>query len=480
MADEKAKLLIIDDDPKVSWILRESLESNYDIITASDGIEGIQVASKEKPLLILLDIKMPGMNGIEVLKKLKKSDLQADVIMLSGQGETDTVVEAVQLGAFYFINKPFDVREVDLQLQRALERRGLMKKIDDMERTLVEKSAWEGFIGDSPRMIEIKNLIEQVADSELSVLIRGESGTGKEIVARMLHQLSARRSHPFIKVNCAAIPRELLEAELFGYEKGAFTGAHKNKPGRFETANRGTIFLDEIGDMSFELQSKLLQVLEQQEFVRVGGINSIKVDVRIICATNRDLEQAIYERQFRDDLFYRLNEITIQLPPLRERREDITLLVNHFLRKYGEFYRREQVHVSSECMQALANYSWPGNVRQLENLLKQLVVRQDEAVVFETIRNSPETPLPERTARHAIPAPTVVTQGSGSQTAVADDKNYSLKDRLSRTIESEEKRLIAEVLRRTNWNRRKAAQMLEISYRSLLYKIKEYRLNEVE
>lgn len=303
MADEKAKLLIIDDDPKVSWILRESLESHYDIITASDGIEGIQVASKEKPLLILLDIKMPGMNGIEVLKKLKKSDLQADVIMLSGQGETDTVVEAVQLGAFYFINKPFDVREVDLQLQRALERRGLMKKIDDMERTLVEKSAWEGFIGDSPRMIEIKNLIEQVADSELSVLIRGESGTGKEIVARMLHQLSARRSHPFIKVNCAAIPRELLEAELFGYEKGAFTGAHKNKPGRFETANRGTIFLDEIGDMSFELQSKLLQVLEQQEFVRVGGINSIKVDVRIICATNRDLEQAIYERQFRDDLF---------------------------------------------------------------------------------------------------------------------------------------------------------------------------------
>ncbi len=480
MADEKTKLLIIDDDPKVSWILRESLESHYDIVTASDGIEGIQIASKEKPLLILLDVKMPGMNGLDVLRKLKKSDLQADVIMLSGQGETDTVVEAVQLGAFYFINKPFDVREVDLQLQRALERRGLMKKIDDMERTLVEKSVWDGFIGDSPKVMEIKNLIEQVADSELSVLIRGESGTGKEIVARMLHQLSSRRTHPFIKVNCAAIPKELLEAELFGYEKGAFTGAHKNKPGRFETANRGTIFLDEIGDMSFELQAKLLQVLEQQEFVRVGGINSIKVDVRIICATNRDLEQAIYERQFRDDLFYRLNEITIQLPPLRERREDITLLVNHFLSKYGEFYRRDNVRVSPECMQALTNYGWPGNVRQLENLLKQLVVRQDESVVFDTIKNSPEAALVDRLPRLTPPALPGTAQPAGQPVAVGDDKNFSLKDRLSRTIESEEKRLIAEVLRRTNWNRRKAAQMLEISYRSLLYKIKEYRLNEVE
>ncbi len=482
MADEKTKLLIIDDDPKVSWILREGLKSEYDIMTASDGIEGIQIASKEKPPLILLDIKMPGMNGLEVLKKLKKAGLPSDVIMLSGQGETETVVEAVQLGAFYFINKPFDVREVDLQLQKALERRGLIMKIDVMEQALVAKTAWDGFIGDSGRMIEIKNLIEQVADSELSVLIRGESGTGKEIVARMLHQLSSRRSHPFIKVNCAAIPRELLEAELFGYEKGAFTGAHKNKPGRFETANKGTIFLDEIGDMSFELQAKLLQVLEQQEFVRVGGIVSIKVDVRIICATNRDLEQAIYDRQFRDDLFYRLNEITVSLPSLRDRLEDVPLLVDHFLRKYGEVYHREHAHVSAACMAAMSEYNWPGNVRQLENLIKQLVVRQDEAVVFESIRNSPDAPTAERPARLARAGQGYTAPPSSAQSAVAvgDDKNFSLKDRLSRTIESEEKKLIAEVLRKTNWNRRKAAQILEISYRSLLYKIKEYRLNEVE
>lgn len=399
MSETKSKLLIIDDDPKVSWILRERLETEYEIFTAGDGIEGIQIASKEKPPLILLDIKMPGIDGMEVLKKIKKAGLETDVIMLSGQGDTDVVVEAVQQGAFYFINKPFDVREVELQLQKALERRGLMKKIDDLERTALLQNVWSEFVGDSPRILEIKTLIEQVADSELTMLIRGESGTGKEIVARLLHQLSSRRNNAFIKVNCAAIPRELLEAELFGYEKGAFTGAHKNKPGRFETANKGTIFLDEIGDMSYELQSKLLQVLEQQEFVRVGGISPIKVDVRIICATNRDLEQAIMERQFRDDLFYRLNEITVALPPLRERPEDIPLLVSHFLEKYNKFYNRENTYVSAECLREMGHYSWPGNVRQLENLIKQLVVRQDESVILDTIRSSPGFPTGERIPR---------------------------------------------------------------------------------
>ncbi len=480
MVDDKTKLLIIDDDPKVSWILKESLNSNYDIMTASDGIEGIQMASKEKPPLILLDIKMPGMSGLEVLKKIKKSDLNTDVIMLSGQGETDVVVEAVQHGAFYFISKPFDVREVDLQLQKALERRGLMKKISDLEKFQAAQSVWEGFVGDSHSMMEIKNLIEQVADSDLTVLIRGESGTGKEIVARTLHQLSARRSNAFVKVNCAAIPRELLEAELFGHEKGAFTGAHKNKPGRFETANKGTIFLDEIGDMSFELQSKLLQVLEQQEFMRVGGVSPIKVDVRIICATNRDLEQAILERDFRDDLFYRLNEITVNLPPLRERSEDVPLLVSHFLSKYNELYNRENSSVSSECMSAMQQYNWPGNVRQLENLIKQFVVRQDESVIYEMMKHGPSAPARVRSGSGSSHA------GHGAAVATAerpepDEKHgFSLKKRIAERVADEEMRLISEVLRRTNWNRRKAAQLLEISYRSLLYKIKEYKLNEVD
>ncbi|MFH2054345.1 MAG: sigma-54 dependent transcriptional regulator, partial [bacterium] len=388
MSDTKTKLLVIDDDPKVSWILREGLEDNYDIITAGDGSEGIQVASKEKPALILLDIKMPGMDGLQVLERLKKSDLPSDIIMLSGHGMTQNVVEAIRLGAAEFISKPFDVREVGIHLENVLRRQRLEQEVDTLKSELAATQNWGNFIGDSIKITEIKNLIEQVADSELSVLIRGESGTGKEIVARMLHALSARKDNPFIKVNCAAIPRELLEAELFGYEKGAFTGAHKTKPGRFETANKGTIFLDEIGDMSFDLQAKLLQVLEQQEFVRVGGISTIKVDVRFVCATNRDLEKEIRERNFRDDLFYRLNEITVPLPPLRERTTDVPLLVNYFLEKYNRMYKRAYHELSPECMQAVVDFHWPGNVRQLENLVKQIVVRQDEGIVYDQIKRA--------------------------------------------------------------------------------------------
>lgn len=485
MTEEKTKLLIIDDDPKVSWILREGLDDDFEIITASDGIEGIQVASKEKPPLILLDIKMPGMNGVDVLKKLKKSDLPSDVIMLSGQGETQVIVDCIKLGAAEFINKPFDVKEVGLHLQAVLQNQQLRKENEELKKIIKNKSQYESFVGDSTKMLEIKSLVEQVADSELSVLVRGESGTGKEIVARMIHSLSSRRSNAFIKVNCAAIPRELLEAELFGYEKGAFTGAHKNKPGRFEIANKGTIFLDEIGDMSVDLQAKLLQVLEQHEFIRVGGITNIKVDVRIICATNRDLERAIFDGAFRDDLFYRLNEITVQLPPLRERVDDIPLLVNHFLQKYNALYERDFARISQDCMTAMVRYHWPGNVRQLENLIKQMVVRQDESVVFDVIRAGGEV-APAHVAMsrpamayHPASAPPLAAPPAAVAAATVDD-SYSLKQRLAKKIEDEEKRLIAEVLKRTNWNRRRAAEMLEISYRSLLYKIKEYRLNEVK
>jgi two-component system response regulator AtoC len=314
-------------------------------------------------------------------------------------------------------------------------------------------------------MRELKNLVEQVADSELAVLIRGDSGTGKEIVARMVHALSSRADKEFVKVNCAAIPRDLLESELFGYEKGAFTGATRTKLGRFEIADGGTMFLDEVGDMPLELQSKLLQVLEQHEFVRVGGVHNIRVDVRIVCATNRNLEEAIAQKQFRDDLFYRLNEITLPIAPLRERREDIPMLVDHFLHKYAQEYKREFRPLSPEAMRFLQAQPWPGNVRQLENLIKQVVVRDDEQILYDL--------LEKRSAGDGT--------GAGEDYGLSDaaEDTLSLKKRVSRTVEREERRLIGEVLRRTNWNRRKAARMLEISYRSLLYKIKEYRLNEI-
>lgn len=471
MAKEKVKVLVIDDDPKVSWILSEGISSKYEFVSARDGIEGIQMVSTEKPDLILLDIKMPGMSGIEVLEKLNKVESRPDVIMVSGHGETNYVVDSIRLGAAEFINKPFDVQEVEIHLNGVLERSRLKNEVVQLRSELEGKSSYAGFIGDSVAMAKVKSIIEQVADSELTVLIRGESGTGKEIAARSLHQLSSRNKGPFIKVNCAAIPRDLLEAELFGYEKGAFTGAHKNKQGRFEIADKGTMFLDEIGDMPLELQSKLLQVLEQQEFVRVGGIVNIHVDVRIVCATNRDLEIAIQQRQFRDDLFYRLNEITLFLPHLRDRIEDVPLLVNHFLKKYNKLYNKDYSHLSAETTGWLTSFAWPGNIRQLENMIKQVVVRNDESIIRDLISSASPGVGPVQTGTiSAIPA----LSGSNS---LDDTPTYSLKKRVGKKVAEEESRLIAEVLQKTNWNRRKAAELLQISYRSLLYKIKDYGLN---
>ena len=458
MRKESVKVLVIDDDPKVPWILSEGLGENYQIISARNGVEGIQMVTKEKPELVLLDIKMPGLSGMEVLDKVKTIDGNLDVIMLSGHGDTQNVVESIRRGASEFINKPFNIEEVEIHIRTTLERNRLKKEVTKLKSKLEAKSAYDTLIGDSPQMLAVKNVIEQVADSELTVLILGESGTGKEIVARMLHALSSRAQKPFTKVNCAAIPRELLEAELFGYEKGAFTGAVKNKPGRFEVASTGTIFLDEIGDMPLELQSKLLQVLEQNEFIRVGGLQTVRVDVRIVCATNKNVEEALQKGIIREDLFYRLNEITIQLPPLREKREDIPLLVDHFLQRYRILYEREFLGLSPQALEALKEYSWPGNVRQLENLIKQIVVRNDESMVFE---------LSERIA-------TEISSGGPEPPSSRAEGELSLKRRISALVTQEEKKVISEALRRTNWNRRKAAKLLEISYRSLLYKIKDY------
>ncbi|MDP3024293.1 MAG: sigma-54 dependent transcriptional regulator [candidate division Zixibacteria bacterium] len=458
---EKVKLLVIDDDPTVSWLLSEGLGEGYEILTARDGNEGIKFFSQSRPDLILLDIKMPGLNGIQVLEQIKEMDRLSEVIMLSGHGETKNVVESIRLGASEFINKPFDVKEVEIHIQKVLEKNKLKKELDLLKSELQAKSQYDKLIGESPKMLQVKSLIEQVADSDLAILIRGESGTGKEIVARMIHSLSSRKNEYFAKQDCAAIPRDLLESEMFGYEKGAFTGAHKTKPGRFETAHKGTMFLDEIGEMPLDLQSKLLQVLEQHEFLRVGGIKNIQVDVRIVSATNRDLEKALENGLFRDDLYYRLNEVTINLPALREMREDIPFLVDHFLKKCNLNYKRNYAQLSPKSMKLLQEYGWPGNVRQLENLIKQIVVRADENIIAETIKA------------------TVVTSETMEEFgAPAGEKDYSLKKRVARSTANQEKKLILEVLNKTNWNRRKASELLEISYRSLLYKIKEYRINE--
>jgi DNA-binding NtrC family response regulator len=432
MDQDQLKILVIDDDPKVPWILSEGLKE-FEIVSARDGAEGISAAREQQPQLVLLDIKMPGMDGLEVLSKIKEQNSSQEVIMLSGHGDTQHIVESIRLGAAEFINKPFDVREVEIHIRKVLERSLLKEENIKMRKRLSHYEAQHQLIGDSNKIRDLKSLIEQVADSELAVLIRGESGTGKEIVARTVHALSSRSPQEFVKVNCAAIPRDLLESELFGYEKGAFTGATRTKPGRFEVADGGTMFLDEVGDMPLELQSKLLQVLEQHEFVRVGGV--------------------------------RLNEITLPISPLRDRREDIPVLVDHFLRKYAQEYGRETKPVTPEALRFLQNQPWPGNVRQLENLIKQVVVRDDEQILYDLL----ERKLSGPGALPPLESDPIADEADG----------LSLKKRVARTVEREERRLISEVLRRTNWNRRKAAKILEISYRSLLYKIKDYRLNEI-
>lgn len=462
MVKDKLKLLVIDDDPKISWVLSEGLKESYHILSARNGKEGLQIVSESKPDLVLLDIKMPGMDGLEVLDKIKDKNQLLDVIMLSGHGETKNVVESMKKGAAEFITKPFDVKEVEIHVEKVLEKNTLVRTVSRLESELRDREVCQDLVGDSLAMLEVRSLVEQVADSELTVLIRGESGTGKEIVARMLHSLSSRKNESLVKVNCAALPRDLLEAELFGYEKGAFTGAHKTKPGRFEIATRGTIFLDEIGDLPLELQSKLLQVLEQREFMRVGGVKTIKVDVRIVCATNRDLEKGLKEKTLRDDLYYRLNEITINLPPLREKKEDVPLLIEHFLKKYNDLYKKNLQKLSSNALRILEKYDWPGNVRQLENLIKQIVVRENETIIYETLKTQAS----------------VTSPGGEQASRLSVEETYSLKKRVSQIIANEERKLIAQVLNKTNWNRRKAAEILQISYRSLLYKIKEYQLDQ--
>jgi DNA-binding NtrC family response regulator len=465
MAKEKIKLLVIDDNPKVAWMLREGLnQDEYDISTALDGKSGIQKMIDDQPQVIILDIKLPGMDGMEVLERIRSINHRVEIIMLSGYGETKQIVRAMKLGASDFISKPFEVEEVEIVIQSVLEKSELKREVHHLRSELEAKSEYENFVGDSPKILEVKSMIEQVADSELTVLIRGDSGTGKEVVARILHQLSDRRKGPFVKVNCAALPKELLEAELFGYEKGAFTGAIKKKPGRFELAVRGTIFLDEIGEMSPDLQAKLLQVLEQREFMRVGGVQTIQVDVRILCATHRDLDTALAEGRIRQDLFYRLNEITLFLPPLRERKEDLPLLVEHMLRRYCRQYNREYHPFSKRSMELLQEYDWPGNVRELENLVKQIVVRNDESIIARIV------------AQRSSPRVSTGGQDASDYALEAVEGEISLKEATHRSVQKMEKTLIKRALNKTNWNRKRAAELLKISYRSLLYKIKEYEI----
>ena len=451
---ERFRVLVIDDDPGVRDYLETlALRLGYAVTTVGDGEEALATLDESKPDIITLDAVLPGMDGLETLRRLKQRIPDVPVVMLSGHGQARTIVEAMKLGASDFLRKPFEVEELELAFQKALEKHALKEEVEQLRGRVQNQSDVLGLFGDNPKMLEVRNMIEQVADTDITVLIRGESGTGKELVARGLYSLSGRRTYPFVKVNCAALPSELLESELFGFEKGAFTGALRRKLGKFEYANHGTIFLDEISEMHPGLQAKLLQVLQDGEFSRLGGENDVRVDTRIIAATNRNLETAVKDGSFREDLYYRLNVVTVNLPALRDRIDALPLLVDHFLTKYNEQYNKVLGELSDNTMKIMSEYHWPGNVRELENMVKRMVVLGNEQTVLQEI------------AMRGKPIDTV--EGEPDLKAIS-----------KRAAQVAEKRVIDKVLQQTRWNRKEAAERLHISYKALLYKMKENGLSE--
>jgi two-component system response regulator AtoC len=488
----KQQIMVVDDDVAICEFLRMFLDGlGYHGITVNNAEQAVQQYNAERPQAVIIDVVMPGsMDGLGALAAFKKIDRDVPVIVISGQGRTNTVVRAMKLGAFDFVSKPFDEADLESLLADALRQRRPSRDVPRESRDGLAQTAHDMLFGDSPRMREVRDLIERAASTDVTVLIRGESGTGKELVARALYRASARRDRPFVKVNCAALPSELLESELFGFERGAFTGAIQQKPGKFEFANKGTMFLDEIGDMSFPLQAKLLQVLQDGEFTRLGGKQDVRVDVRIIAATNRDLTRAVADAQFRDDLFFRLNVVSIDLPPLRERRDEIPTLTEHFLRRYSDEYGKPYADVSAETKRLFMDYAWPGNVRELQNLVRRAVVLGTEAAVRKEIglgfpvaqgRMSRASLPPGPSVEIAHPAPPPAVQAPSpplQRDPPPIDGNTSLKD-ISRIAAREAERvLILRMLQQTRWNRKEAAQILGISYKALLYKIKDAGLDK--
>ncbi|MFP6605928.1 MAG: sigma-54 dependent transcriptional regulator [Myxococcota bacterium] len=468
---ERFRVLVIDDDPGIREYLKALGDrQGYQVSAAADGEEAIASLSVSRPDIVTLDAVLPGMDGLETLRQLKKLIPDTPVIMLSGHGQARTIVEAMRLGASDFLRKPFEVEELELAFQKALETHALKEEVENLRGRVRTETNTLGLLGDNPKMTEVREIIEQVADTDITVLVRGESGTGKEIVARGLYQLSGRSGRPFVKVNCAALPSELLESELFGFEKGAFTGAQKRKLGKFEYANHGTIFLDEISEMHPGLQAKLLQVLQDGEFSRLGGESDVKVDTRIIAATNRNLEEAVKEGAFREDLYYRLNVMTILIPPLRDRLDTIPLLVDTFLRKYNEEYKKNQAQVSDKVLDAMMSYRWSGNVRELENMVKRMVVLGSEELVLQELAVS-EAPAEEKSEGDALDFGALGADFSSAQ-------SLDLKAISKRAAQTAEKRVIERVLHQTRWNRKEAAERLQISYKALLYKMKENGLSD--
>jgi two-component system nitrogen regulation response regulator GlnG len=465
------RILVVDDEESVRWALRKALErAGYRVELAADGPAGLRGAEEPGVDLALLDVRLPGRDGLEVLREIRKRRPELPVIMMTAYGTLQVAVEAMKLGAYDYIGKPFDMDEVLLVVEKALEAQALAREVTHLRRTVEERFDLGGIVGGSPAMQQIFKAVGKVAGTDLTVLLRGESGTGKELIARAVHENSRRKGRPFVPVNCAAIPRELLESELFGHERGAFTGAVTARRGRFEQAEGGTVFLDEIGDMDLSLQTKLLRVLQERRVERLGGEGSIPVEVRIVAATNQDLEAAVARRAFREDLFYRLNVVTIHLPPLRDRLEDIPALVDHFLRAFAREQSATSKVFSPEAMDLMLAHVWPGNVRELENVVKRAAALTTTTLVLpdqlpDTVRVAPRT-----TEAAAAPESFPVEWLRAELARLQDSMDGRLHEHFAARME---RSLLELILRRTGGNQVKAAELLGINRNTLRKRIKE-------
>jgi len=462
---DKAKILLVDDEPGMLRYIKTLLEvEDHQVATASTGEEALEIVEKGmSPDLVLLDLLMPGIDGLETLESLRKLRPGMKVVMLSCVNDTKKVVQAIRLGAADYITKPFQKAELDNVIDQCLgtNQQNYTSEVEELgDQTF--------FIAASANMRKLRSQAALVANVDIPVLMLGESGTGKEVMARLIHKLSPRAHRTFLKVNCAAVPADLLESELFGYEAGAFTGATHAKPGKFELCNKGTILLDEIGEMPPSLQAKLLHVLQDQQFSRLGSRSVVKVDVRILAATNINIPEALANKRLREDLYYRLNAFTLHIPPLRERKEEIPILLKHFMTRLSEQYARPPLPYSPDLMQACLAYPWPGNLRELGNFVKRYLVLGDEKLAIHELQ-----PRSDGSGAQFDPMP---TRSSGN----APESPGGLKG-LARSAKDEaEAEAIAKALDETNWNRKQAAALLQISYKALLYKIRQYGIAQAK
>jgi DNA-binding NtrC family response regulator len=453
-AGKKIKLLIADDEKNVSLVLQKELaRRNYEVSVANDGRSAVEFAQKVDYDVIVMDMTMPQMDGIQALKVIKQGEPSPEVIMLTGNATLETAIEAMKAGAYDYLTKPCKIEELDVLIRKACERRDLQKDNLYMQTRLSRKESAPFLVTNNRKMKELLSFVEKMAVTDSSALILGESGTGKELIAQSFHRFSPRRAEAFIDINCGAIQETLLESEMFGYEKGAFTNADSSKPGLFELADRGTLFLDEIGELSPRLQVKLLRVLEARTFFRVGGVKQVKVDFRLVAATNKNLLDEVLENRFRQDLLYRINTVTVEIPALRERVDDIPLLVEHFTKKWGQ---QEPVPVSSEAMELLRRYFWPGNIRELKNVVERaMVLASKDGITAQCL--PAEVSRTEKRVSVAASKPVVV--GTASLAAL-------------------EKEQILATLDKVNWHRGKAAGLLGITPKTLYRKLRSYNIGK--